>query len=438
MRKVAILVFFTALFLFAAAWYGGGLQAQESERYGVLLVPDLSTFQFPEPLFPAMSQAGIRWAKAQFDRELIHLGPGQFDWTKTDEMVAQAAAHGIQLLGELGASPLWDTTAPGPEDYYTYPPADYDQWADYVFQTVSRYKDFVRYWEVWNEEDQTPPQGFWSGTPAEYARLLAVAYREVKRADSTAQVLICGFLAISGSVSFFQQIMADPDNPADQNFDIMSIHGYFTAQEARDKVIFWRSMTSKPLWVTEMGFPADPQLQTFDPEFCCSGAEAQARFLQTVMPDLANLGAEKVFWFALWVPENPWPEFDSHGLLDRSFTPRQAYFALRDLLGSSPPPTASLSVSPTSIPVGGTITATWSGIATPTPNDWIGLYLQGTGDFELIDWIHVSCSQTPGSAHAAGSCPFVVPLSAGTYELRLFANESLTRLATSNAFTFTE
>ena len=336
-RRFKFLPFFTALLLLAASWYGVGLQAQERERYGVLVLGNLSTSQIPPQLFPAMSEAGIRWAKVQFDRELVHIGPNQYDWSATDAMVSAAAANGVQLLGELGASPLWDTTEPGRADFYTYAPRDYDQWGDYVFQTVNRYKNQVRYWEVWNEEDIPPPGGFWNATPAEYARLLAVAYREVKRADPTAQVLIGGFLAISGSVEFFQAIMNDPDNPAGQNFDIMNIHGYFTAQDGRDKVIFWQSMTNKPLWVTEMGFPADPQLQTFDPEFCCSGEEAQARFLRTVMPDLVNLGAEKVFWFALWVPENPWGEFDTHGLLNSSFMPRQAYGALRDLLASLPP-----------------------------------------------------------------------------------------------------
>ncbi len=52
-------------------------------------------------------------------------------------------------------------------------------------------------------------------------------------------------------------------------------------------------------------------------------------------------------------------------------------------------------------------------------------------------WIYVSCSQTPGSAQAAGSCPFTVPPTAapGTYELRLFANDGFTRLATSSPLT---
>jgi hypothetical protein len=96
-----------------------------------------------------------------------------------------------------------------------------------------------------------------------------------------------------------------------------------------------------------------------------------------------------------------------------------------------------LTVSPASIPAGGTVTATWTGIAVPTSTDWIGLFASSAADTVFIDWLYVSCSKSPGSPEASGSCSFIVPasLSPGDYELRLFANDGFTRLTTSNAFT---
>jgi PKD repeat protein len=93
-----------------------------------------------------------------------------------------------------------------------------------------------------------------------------------------------------------------------------------------------------------------------------------------------------------------------------------------------------LSTNPSTVPPGGTVTATWSGITNPTTTDWIGLYMAGAPDTAYIDWIWVSCSKTSGSAQASGSCPFTVPatLAAGSYELRLLANDSYMLLATSN------
>ena len=111
--------------------------------------------------------------------------------------------------------------------------------------------------------------------------------------------------------------------------------------------------------------------------------------------------------------------------------------------GSTPPSgggtSPTLTVTPTTVSPGGTVTATWSGITAPTSTDWIGLYSPGAADTNFTSWIYVSCSMSPGSARASGSCSYVLPatLSGGSYELRLLANNGYTRLATTNSFTVT-
>src|SRR5262245_37736057 len=52
--------------------------------------------------------------------------------------------------------------------------------------------------------------------------------------------------------------------------------------------------------------------------------------------------------------------------------------------------------------------------------------------------MYVSCSTVAGTARASGSCSYLLPatLSAGNYELRLFANDGFTRLA-ANSLTVT-
>jgi hypothetical protein len=106
---------------------------------------------------------------------------------------------------------------------------------------------------------------------------------------------------------------------------------------------------------------------------------------------------------------------------------------------NDPPAGPSLSVSPMTIAPGGTVTASWSGIVSPSSTDWIGLYTPGAANASFIDWLYVSCSKTPGTARASGSCSFTLPttLSPGTYQLRLLANDGFTVLATSSSFTVT-
>jgi galactose oxidase-like protein/PKD domain-containing protein len=110
--------------------------------------------------------------------------------------------------------------------------------------------------------------------------------------------------------------------------------------------------------------------------------------------------------------------------------------ATRNLTVVAPP---RLTVSPESVAPDASVTAAWSGILSPSPSDWIGLYAPGAADGSGLNWLYVSCSQSAGVARASGSCSFRVPgsLSAGTYELRLFAANGFTRLATSPTFTVT-
>jgi uncharacterized protein (DUF1800 family) len=113
-----------------------------------------------------------------------------------------------------------------------------------------------------------------------------------------------------------------------------------------------------------------------------------------------------------------------------------ALSAIKPLRANAQP---SISANPSSIVPGGTIKAAWTGISSPTPLDWIGLYLPGTANTAYIDWIYVSCSQSPGNAGVSGVCSFILPASVaeGTYELRLLANDGYVDLATSNAFSVT-
>src|SRR2546425_7067188 len=64
-------------------------------------------------------------------------------------------------------------------------------------------------------------------------------------------------------------------------------------------------------------------------------------------------------------------------------------------------PYTTLFRSPTSVAAGDTVTATWSGIAAPTPTDWIGLYAVGTADGAYLAWVYVSCSHTPAEEHTS-------------------------------------
>ena len=84
----------------------------------------------------------------------------------------------------------------------------------------------------------------------------------------------------------------------------------------------------------------------------------------------------------------------------------------------------SLSVQPTTVGAGKEVTARWQGISPASAGDWIALYSVGAPDTRPLS------SRYTGAA-ASGEVALEVPpaVAAGDYELRLFADNSFSRLA---------
>lgn len=78
----------------------------------------------------------------------------------------------------------------------------------------------------------------------------------------------------------------------------------------------------------------------------------------------------------------------------------------------------------------GRVIAYWRGIPVPTPSDWVGIYRDGAPDTAYLTFAYTN--GRPGGARElaipAGTAP-------GEYQVRLFSNDSYTRLAVDNPFT---
>lgn len=101
----------------------------------------------------------------------------------------------------------------------------------------------------------------------------------------------------------------------------------------------------------------------------------------------------------------------------------------------------TLSSTPQIVLKGQNITATFENVISPTTRDWIGLYQSGQDNNTYVDWMYAgSCTKTPTIAKANGSCQVPIPstLANGTYQTRLFQDNSYTLLAGGNTFTVTD
>ncbi len=154
--------------------------------------------------------------------------------------------------------------------------------------------------EVVNE-----PDGQWAftGTPQQYAGMLATAYGAVHANNPNGRVLLGGIMS-PADAAWLAAVFATPGYDAAHKFDVANVHLRDTLANLPVDVANWRTFFASygdgalPLWVTETGYPSDPAFQ-FDPAYrgtdAASGQAAQAAFLAKALPALMSAGAARVF-----------------------------------------------------------------------------------------------------------------------------------------------
>jgi hypothetical protein len=273
--------------------------------------------------------AGSRWDR--FDFVWPNLEPSNNNWSTHvleayDSVVDDLQDGGVQnLIGILLWTPGWADTrqvaAPDqqlprgrPPGWYaptsrvalsphsvaawSTPPRGLDlawddpnnHWGDFVYTVVSRYKDRVKHWEMWNEPEWSY---FWTGSDGDYARLLKVGYQATKAACPDCTVLFGG-LHYWADRSFYERvldILNDDPQAAVNNyfFDVMSLHLYSRSSTVYDEVTEIRGRMSvyvpeHPIWLTETGVPVwgDPNVGWKDKyDYAATQDEAGAYVLQS-------------------------------------------------------------------------------------------------------------------------------------------------------------
>jgi GH35 family endo-1,4-beta-xylanase len=173
----------------------------------------------PSPTrFDAMKDANIAWGRYDFSwREVETPVKGTFNWAAQDYAVNEANARGLHIYAGLGYTPTWASVAGNSNSR----PTNLQDWYDYVYAAVSRYKGSIKYWEMWNEPNLTQ---FWNGTRQQYIDLLKVGADAAHAADPDCFVLAP---EISSSPSTSPSTwVTDVLNQAGNKVDIVAFHQY--------------------------------------------------------------------------------------------------------------------------------------------------------------------------------------------------------------------
>jgi len=222
---------------------------------------------------------GTRISRNSFLWHQIEERKGVRDWERTDAVVRELQAAGIEPLMAIYGSPSWaNGILASTPDHHLYIPSDpaaFDRWvtdyATFLGDAARRYKGRVKKWELWNEQNE---HYFWKPKPDldRYVQWYRAAYAAIKAADPEAEVAMGAItgLCCNGSVdingrAFLQGMYARGVRP-----DIVNVHPYAMKQQAPDATIPWENNftdialirdimvaegeDAKPMWVTEWGW----------------------------------------------------------------------------------------------------------------------------------------------------------------------------------------
>jgi hypothetical protein len=217
------------------------------------------------------------------------------DFSGLDEVVTLAQRYHLQVVADLLTIPPWMAQCATPtSDPSRCATDDLSGYASVISQIVTRADPAIRDWEVWNEPDTAQ---FFDGTPQQYAFMLRTAHNAIKAVDPSDEVLLGGISNVAGT-GWLGQVLATPGADAVGAFEIANLHERADLWRlAPDLTGFEQFLAAHgfagPLWVTEHGYPSDPQYQ-YDPGYT-GGEAAQASFLAASVPTLLDARASEVF-----------------------------------------------------------------------------------------------------------------------------------------------
>jgi hypothetical protein len=236
--------------------------------------------------------------------------------------------YGLGMTSQdiLWAPPRWASSAADDATYgivWRSAPK-LDVWRVYVHEMAQRGRQYVRFWEIWNE----PDLHFFHGTADEYVALVEAASREIHAVDPHAVVMSGGFSGRPDNRKFIQEVLARAGSCFDAS--AWHQHGLPSAFEQHmDGFVAdmrHQYMSGKPYLMNESGFSVSD-----------NSIESQIAQCSAMFKKIAyawSRGALGLVWYELRNNNHPGSLVEnSFGMMTRDFQPKASYIAYNTLAG---------------------------------------------------------------------------------------------------------
>ena len=298
-----------------------------------------TTIHADSPLVSTYRQLDVCWVRYQYHWSKIETSPGIYNWNQVDAAVATMNAAHINIDFAIQYAPTWDLTQVCSADSRPFLPGP-AQMTTFASILATRYDGkhghgYISSYEIGNEEyDSHYVQGLGNNQPCRsasyYGPVLKAGYQAIKAANPHALVGMFGlWWHYEPHIQDFMTYLYS--NGYGPYMDYMNFHYYHSGGDPSssngDDPSFdleWQTMhtiaakygfTSKPIWVTEVGWPTSAGYDVSN----AVSPQTQAQFMQYVLNESAKSGVvQRVFWFtinyghqsdSIYPPTGPLPAF---------------------------------------------------------------------------------------------------------------------------------
>ncbi|RME02473.1 MAG: hypothetical protein D6812_06235 [Deltaproteobacteria bacterium] len=313
-------------------WIGAGVA--HAAPYGI------NTHLPDDEVLDKVQAAGIGSIRVDFNWFAIEPSRGVYEWGAYDRIVAAARARGLSIFATLAYTPGW-ANGGRPQ---SHPPDDVRDWTDFVATAVTRYRDEITFWGLWNEPNL---DHFFEGTPQDYLdKILLPGAEAIRRANPSARVLgpeLAHLNSLERNWALWMDAIFQGGGKG--AIDIVTHHIYrddveelFRNLEVGEgiypsvlQVLERNGVADKPFWLTETGWPTDDPEAGETPE---QQAENYEAFLTEMLYDSRKLRIDRVFFYE--IIDDPTPEVPKWGILHADRTEKPAYGVYQRFIAEHP------------------------------------------------------------------------------------------------------
>jgi hypothetical protein len=252
----------------------------DAQNYGYGMNAQSNIYAQSAPVADKLTELGAGILRLPFGWDIIEPScKGCFDWTVPDAWRDQARRTRRTIFASLGFTPRWANGGRA----YNHPPLNDRDWYDFVFAVVSRYRDDIFLWGIWNEPNLE--SYIHNSDLRVYETLVRTASAAIRAANPRARVLGPEVSHHAFKDGWYAAAMAS----IGEEFDIVTVHWYPDGPElayTMDQLVRPFALR-KNVWLTEVG------LQPCGSVF---GEAAQALFYQRV---LNQFQSRRSWWTAV-------------------------------------------------------------------------------------------------------------------------------------------